>query len=169
MTKIVKKLELRIKNCNVVFDEGLGPGVIGMQEIEFERNREFTDLDSMIIGMELSKLSNDMFKEFLEVCITEVDDNVDLRTIPKAKSQIDLRATSKATSNKEWGKIGSLIKIDGDLFCTKCNQLCFLYEQGVACYCDNPWITEVIHEKDYPTYWIPVFVKIFNRIEINGK
>lgn len=38
-------------------------------------------------------------------------------------------------------------------FCTKCDTLCYTYEQGLACDCDKPWITEVIYDEDYPDHW----------------
>ena len=45
-------------------------------------------------------------------------------------------------------------------FCTECKCLCSMYQQGLSCNCDNPWITEVIHESDYPTKWIKCNVSI---------
>lgn len=39
-------------------------------------------------------------------------------------------------------------------FCTLCESLCYPYEQGLCCGCDHPWITEVIHEEEYPDKWI---------------
>lgn len=45
-------------------------------------------------------------------------------------------------------------------FCIKCEYICYPYEQGLCCNCDNPWITEKIYEIDYPESWIDCNIKI---------
>ena len=52
-------------------------------------------------------------------------------------------------------RIKIVYKWDGYI-CTKCQNICRLYEQGLACSCTDPWISEILDEKDYPDYWVSV-------------
>lgn len=45
-------------------------------------------------------------------------------------------------------------------YCTKCEFLCEMYEQGLSCRCDPPWETEVVDEREYPAHWIPVRILV---------
>jgi len=45
-------------------------------------------------------------------------------------------------------------------YCIKCEELCHLYEQGLCCNCDQPWITEVIYVEDYPEEWVEALVVV---------
>ena len=56
-------------------------------------------------------------------------------------------------------KPAKTIESDG-WFCTKCNSQCHVYEQGLSCDCDNPWLTEVYEEKDYPSKWVKCKINI---------
>lgn len=46
-------------------------------------------------------------------------------------------------------------------WCTKCESLCTLYEQGLSCNCGPAWKTERVHEEDYPACWVEVFVEVY--------
>ena len=47
-------------------------------------------------------------------------------------------------------------------YCLKCKSLCGMYDQGLSCDCEDgrKWLTERVHEEDYPDYWIDVSVEI---------
>ncbi len=45
-------------------------------------------------------------------------------------------------------------------WCTKCESLCTLYEEGLSCNCGWPWETESI-EENYPICWVEVFVEVY--------
>lgn len=51
------------------------------------------------------------------------------------------------------------------LYCTECESLCYLYEQGLCCNCGNPWETYEWDEDKYPKYWEKVTVVIYNESE----
>ena len=50
-------------------------------------------------------------------------------------------------------------------YCTECQEICRIYEQGLCCSCDNPWETEVMDEKDFPDKWIKIFIFIYRILE----
>ena len=43
-----------------------------------------------------------------------------------------------------------------EYYCTECKSICQMYEQGLSCRCDNPWVTEVLDPVDYPDKWVEV-------------
>ena len=45
-------------------------------------------------------------------------------------------------------------------YCTECEALCYGYNMGMACHCENPWECEVEFEADYPEKWIKVDIEI---------
>lgn len=47
-------------------------------------------------------------------------------------------------------------------FCTKCDSPCTFYEQGLACVCDQPWITEIVEPLNYPPHWVKRTQMIFD-------
>lgn len=51
-------------------------------------------------------------------------------------------------------------------FCTRCDTVCHLYEQGLACDCASPWETERINEEDYPDYWEDCDITV--KYQLNG-
>lgn len=60
----------------------------------------------------------------------------------------------------EIDKSKKIIEVQDSYYCTECKSLCHPYEQGLACGCDQPWITEVIDESKYPSKWIRCKVEI---------
>ena len=47
-----------------------------------------------------------------------------------------------------------------ELYCTHCETIVCLYEQGLSCACGPPWETETLYEEDYPSYWVVAQVTI---------
>lgn len=58
-----------------------------------------------------------------------------------------------------------LLKEKG-FFCIKCKSICFTYEQGLSCNCDNRWETERYCEEDYPESWIECEILVTKDIEV---
>lgn len=53
-------------------------------------------------------------------------------------------------------------------YCTECEIVCHLYEQGLTCGCGNPWDTEVVFTDNYPEKWIKVYVYVYEQNEFIG-
>jgi hypothetical protein len=60
---------------------------------------------------------------------------------------------------------GKLLYSGNGHYCTECESLCEMYEQGLSCNCGQPWETETINEEDYPGKWIEVTVQAHKKKE----
>ncbi len=54
---------------------------------------------------------------------------------------------------------GDIVCSEEGKYCIECEAICKLYEQGLSCFCGQPWETEVMYEEDYPDKWIDVLVE----------
>lgn len=50
-------------------------------------------------------------------------------------------------------------------FCEECESLCSQYDQGLACECARPGLTEVVDPQDYPKKWIDVLITIEKEVD----
>lgn len=54
-------------------------------------------------------------------------------------------------------------------YCTECETVCHMYEQGLTCNCSNPWDSEILDEKDYPVKWIKAYVYLYDQENFMGR
>jgi len=61
---------LKLKDCDKVFKEGFGPGVLVTQEITFN-DKDTRGFDSPMFAMALINQEEDFLKRYIEVIIAE--------------------------------------------------------------------------------------------------
>jgi len=70
-----------------------------------------------------------------------------------------LEDKQKPSASQPQADSNDLLYSDDGYYCIECKCLCETYEQGLSCHCDNPWVTEVLDEEDYPDKWVLVKIE----------
>jgi len=92
--------------------------------------------------------------------IIDCGESIDSEVINMLSKQINTNVYRILDELKEIDSASEILTQTESLYCTECNSLCYPYDQGTACNCDQPWLTEVIHESEFPAKWIKVTVDV---------
>lgn len=67
------KMSVKIKGCDVVFDEKLGPGIIALNVVELKPKRGRTDRFDMDLAVALHDYKQKLLEEVVEVITEEIE------------------------------------------------------------------------------------------------
>jgi hypothetical protein len=71
MPKKTFRLCLKLKDCDKVFDEELGPGIMVTQEIEFDLPEDMSDSDKVMLAHEILTQEHEFIERHVKVVVQE--------------------------------------------------------------------------------------------------